>query len=56
MTGRRVDIKAILADPSLRRHLFIGVIVATQAREGIVTTRKQAGRAYDAVQAERNIS
>ncbi len=45
----RVDIRAIMANPHLRRQLMIRVIVATQAREGITTTRAQAVRAYDRV-------
>lgn len=49
----RVDIRKILADPQARRELMVRVIIATQAREGITTTREQAERAYDAVQAER---
>lgn len=52
---RRVDIKAILADPALRRRLAVRCIIATQAREGIVTTREQAERAYDKVRAERAV-
>ena len=54
MTSKRVDIKAILANPVLRRELFVGVIVSTQAREGIVTTHAQAEAAYDAVQKKRS--
>lgn len=50
---KRICIKQILAEPSLRRRLMVDVIIATQAREGIVTTRQQAERAFDAVQAER---
>ena len=46
----RVDIKAILRDPVQRRRLMIGCIIATQAREGIVTTPEQAAAAYDKVQ------
>jgi len=49
----RVDIKAILADPYLRRELFVTTIIATQAREGIITTREQAEAAYDKVQSEK---
>jgi hypothetical protein len=49
----RVNIKAILEDPELRRKLFIQVIVATQAREGIDTTPEQAATAYDKVLTER---
>lgn len=44
--SRRVDIKKILADPDLRRKLMVSTIQATQAREGIETTKKQADRAY----------
>jgi hypothetical protein len=46
---RRVDIKAILADPALRRELMVRTIIAIQAREGIITTREQAEAAYDTV-------
>lgn len=45
----RIDIRALLADPVLRRELMVRVIIATQAREGIVTTREQAEAAYDAI-------
>lgn len=48
----RVDIRSILADPALRRELMVRVIIATQAREGIVTTVEQAEHAYDAVRCE----
>ena len=51
---RRVDLRAILADLEKRRELMVGVIIATQAREGIETTLEQAERAYDRVQAERS--
>lgn len=44
--SRRVDVKAILADPDLRRKLMVSTIQATQAREGIDTTEQQADRAY----------
>ena len=44
--NRRVDLKAILADPDLRRELMVSTIQATQAREGIQTTEDQADRAY----------
>ena len=44
--NRRVDIRKILADPDLRRKLMVSTIQATQAREGIETTREQADRAY----------
>ena len=43
---RRVDLRGILAKPDLRRELMIGTLQATQAREGIETTREQAERAY----------
>jgi len=46
MSRRRVDIRGILADPNLRRELMVPTIQATQAREGIQTTREQAERAY----------
>lgn len=46
---RRVDIRAILADPVQRRDLMVLALIAIQAREGIVTTREQAERAYDRV-------
>ena len=42
----RVNVKAILADPDLRRKLMVRTIQATQAREGIETTEEQAERAY----------
>lgn len=51
---KRIDIKGILRDPVKRRELFVGVIIATQAREGIITTRAQAEAAYDTVQKERS--
>ena len=43
---RRIDMKALLADADLRRELMVSTIQATQAREGIETTRDQADRAY----------
>lgn len=49
----RVDIKAILRCPKLRRELFVTTIIATQAREGVTTTREQAERAYAVVQKEK---
>lgn len=42
----RVNLKAILADPDLRRKLMVRTIQATQAREGIETTKEQAESAY----------
>ena len=50
---KRIDVKAILRDPSLRRELMVANLIATQAREGIVTTREQAETAYDKVQNEK---
>jgi len=49
----RLDIRAILANPAQRRKLFTAVLIATQAREGIVTTQAQAEHAHDRVQEER---
>ncbi len=48
----RVNLRRILRDERLRRELMVGVIQATQAREGIETTREQAEAAYDAVRAQ----
>jgi hypothetical protein len=47
MTNRRIDIKAILANPEKRRELLVRAIIAIQALEGIDTTRKEAEEAYD---------
>ena len=44
--NERVNMKAILADPDLRRKLMVRTIKATQAREGIETTEEQAECAY----------
>lgn len=49
---KRIDIKAILKNPVQRRELMVQTIIATQAREGVTTTRAQAEAAYDAVQKE----
>lgn len=54
--SKRVNIRAILADPVLRRELMVATIQATQNREEICTTREQAEAAYDAVQAERTFA
>ena len=51
-SSRRIDVKAILADPEQRRELIVRTIQATQAREGIDTTEEQAMAAYDAVMQE----
>jgi hypothetical protein len=50
---KRVNIRAILANPAQRRCLMISTIVATQAREGITTTYEQAAAAYDKIRGER---
>jgi hypothetical protein len=44
--SKRVNIRGILADPDLRRKLMVSTVQATQAREGIETTKPQAERAY----------
>jgi len=44
--ARRVDLKALLADPAQRRELMVSAIVAIQATAGIETTREQAEEAY----------
>jgi hypothetical protein len=49
MAGKRVNVKGILSDPDLRRKLMVSTIQATQAREGIETSREQADRAYQVV-------
>ena len=46
VSRRRVDLRGILADSDLRRALMVPTLQATQAREGIATTREQAERAY----------
>lgn len=43
----------ILADPILKKKMMIDALIATQAREGIITTREQAEIAYDSVQKEK---
>ena len=54
--SRRVDVRAILMDPVKRRDLMVQSLMALQHREGIMTTREQAERAYDKVQQELNRS
>lgn len=49
----RIPIVQILKDEKLRRELCVDVIIATQAREGIHTSREQAYAAYDKVRKER---
>lgn len=51
--SRRIDVRALLADERRRQELMVGVIVATQAREGIDTSREQATEAYLAVRRSR---
>ena len=51
--NKRFDIKSILRDPVKRRELMVRCIVATQAREGIVTSQAQAVAAYDKVRKEK---
>ncbi len=51
MKNTRTNIRAILANEYLRKKLMVPVIQATQAREGIITTKKQAEEAYDKIRA-----
>jgi len=44
--ARRVDLRAILADPEQRKDLMVRAIIATQAVAGIETTPEQAEAAY----------
>jgi hypothetical protein len=53
---KRVDIKAILGNPELRRRLMVAALIATQAREGITTTQQQAEAAYDKIQNEMGVA
>jgi hypothetical protein len=50
---RRVDIRAILAEPEKRRELLIRALMALQAREGIETSREQAENAIDRIKARK---
>jgi|ETNvirnome_2_300_1030623.scaffolds.fasta_scaffold01868_2 hypothetical protein len=43
----RTILRRILLDPALRREMMVRTLVATQAREGIVTTEAQAVAAYE---------
>jgi hypothetical protein len=43
---RRYDVKKLLANPELRRHLIVEGTIATQAREGIDVSREQAENSY----------
>lgn len=49
----RPNVKKILASPEQKRELMTETIRATQAREGVETTKEQAEAAYDKVQAEK---
>jgi hypothetical protein len=51
--SKRVNVKKILADEGQRKDMMSSTIQATQAREGIETTREQAEAAYDKVRAEK---
>ena len=51
--NERVNVKAILADPDLRRKLMVRTIQATRSREGIQTTEEQAEQAYYVATGER---
>ena len=55
MTNKRVNIQEIIGNPVLRRKLMVDSIIATQAREGITTTREQAEAAYDKVLQENSL-
>ena len=48
--SRRIDIKAILSDPGLRRKLLVRCLRATQAREGRDITWERAYEVYDSAQ------
>ena len=53
MRNKRHDIATILAGKDSRRRLMTAIIIATQAREEIVTSQAQAEAAYDTVQQEK---
>lgn len=50
---RRVNIRAILDDPTRRKEMCVRAILFMQAMEGIETTREQAEAAYDKIQKEK---
>ncbi len=50
--NKRVDMKAILRNPSQLRSLMVQSIITLQAREGITTTFEQACVAYDKIYSE----
>lgn len=43
---KRYDVKKLLANPDLRRHLIVEGTIATQAREGIDVSREQVENSY----------
>ena len=43
---KRYDIKKLLANPDLRRHLIVESTIVTQAREGFDVTHEQAENSY----------
>ena len=49
----RINMTELLANPEQRRELMVRVIMATQLREGVETSREQAEAAYDKVQKEK---
>ena len=57
MSAKRVSfLQSLLADPEKRKTLMVNSIIATQAREGIKTTREQAEAAYARAQSRPNSS
>lgn len=50
---KRLNIKELLKNQELREALMVATIVATQAREGIETTKAQATAAYAKIRAEK---
>ena len=56
-TYKRVSfIQSLLSDPEKKKKLMVDSIIATQAREGIKTTREQAEAAYARAQSRPNSS
>ena len=52
-TNKRVDIKAILSQPQLKRRMMVNTIMFLQQMEGIDITYEQACQAYDKILAEK---
>jgi len=50
---RRIDIWEILRDGGRREQMFVRLIMAMQAREGITTSEDQARQAYRKVREEK---